>query len=48
MDHAGQSELSLVLYASPETARPDLATKQPNQFIDHPVDVIGGFDGIVP
>lgn len=47
-DHAGQSELSLVLYAAPETARPDLATNQPNQFMDHPLDVIGGFDGTVP
>ncbi|HEX2281925.1 MAG TPA: creatininase family protein [Thermomicrobiales bacterium] len=47
-DHAGQSELSIVLYAAPETARPDLATKQPNQFMDHPVSVIGAFDGTVP
>lgn len=47
-DHAGRSELSLVLYAAPETARPDLATTQPNQFMDHPLDVIGGFDGTVP
>lgn len=47
-DHAGQSELSIVLYAAPETARPELATKQPNQFMDHPVEVIGGFDGTVP
>lgn len=47
-DHAGQSELSIVLYAAPETARPDLATKQPNQFMDHPLEVIGGFDGTVP
>ena len=47
-DHAGQSELSLVLYAAPDTARPDLATNQPNQFMDHPLDVIGGFDGTVP
>ncbi len=47
-DHAGQSEMSMVLYAAPETARLDLATKQPNQFMDHPVDLIGGFDGTVP
>jgi creatinine amidohydrolase len=47
-DHAGQSELSMVLYAAPETARLDLATHQPNQFMDHPVDLIGGFDGTVP
>ncbi|MDQ3547873.1 MAG: creatininase family protein [Chloroflexota bacterium] len=47
-DHAGQSELSMVLYAAPATARMDLATHQPNQFMDHPVDLIGGFEGTVP
>lgn len=47
-DHAGQSEMSVVLYAAPETARLELATHQPNQFMDHPVDLIGGFDGTVP
>lgn len=47
-DHAGQSELSMVLYAAPETARPDLATEQPNQFMSHPIDVIGSFEGTVP
>jgi creatinine amidohydrolase len=47
-DHAGQSEMSMVLYAAPETARIDLATHQPNQRMDHPVDLIGGFDGTVP
>lgn len=48
LDHAGQSEMSIVLYAAPETARLDLATEQPNQFMDHPLEVIGGFDGTVP
>jgi creatinine amidohydrolase len=47
-DHAGQSEMSMVLYAAPETARIELASHQPNQFMDHPVDLIGGFDGTVP
>jgi creatinine amidohydrolase len=47
-DHAGQSEMSMVLYAAPGNARLDLATRQPNQFMDHPVDLIGGFDGTVP
>ena len=47
-DHAGQSELSMVLYAAPETARVDLATDQPNQFMNHPIDLIGGFEGTVP
>jgi creatinine amidohydrolase len=47
-DHAGQSELSMVLYAAPETARLAVATRQPHQRMDAPVDVIGGFDGTVP
>jgi len=47
-DHAGQSEMSIVLYGAPDTARLDLATHQPNQFMDHPIDLIGGFDGTVP
>lgn len=47
-DHAGQSEMSMVLYAAPETVRLDLATCQPNQFMDHPVDLVGGFDGTAP
>lgn len=47
-DHAGQSELSMVLYAAPETAQPDRATAQPNQFMDHPIDLIDSFDGTVP
>lgn len=47
-DHAGQSEMSIVLYGAPETARPELATHEQNQFMDHPVDVIGGFEGTVP
>jgi creatinine amidohydrolase len=48
LDHAGQSEMSMVLYAAPETARLDLATHQPNQRMGAPVDLIGGFDGNVP
>jgi creatinine amidohydrolase len=47
-DHAGQSEMSMVLYAAPEEARLDLASHQPNQRMDHPVDLIGPFDGTVP
>jgi creatinine amidohydrolase len=47
-DHAGQSEMSLTLYAAPETARPDLAEHQPNQFMDHPIDFIDSFAGTVP
>jgi creatinine amidohydrolase len=48
LDHAGQSEMSLVLYAAPETARLDLATAQPNQQMGQPVDIIGDFAGTVP
>lgn len=47
-DHAGRSELSMVLYAAPETARQDQATEQPNQYMDHPIDLIDTFDGTVP
>jgi creatinine amidohydrolase len=47
-DHAGQSEMSLVLYGAPETTRLDLATAQPNQFMDHPVSMVGNFQGTVP
>jgi creatinine amidohydrolase len=48
LDHAGQSEMSMVLYAAPETARLDLATHEPNQRMDQPIDLIGGFKGTVP
>ena len=47
-DHAGQSELSMVLYAAPGSARLDLATDQPNQFMDLPLDLVDTFDGTVP
>ncbi len=47
-DHAGQSELSVVLYAAPETANPEAATAQPIQFTDLPLDLIDTFDGTVP
>jgi creatinine amidohydrolase/Fe(II)-dependent formamide hydrolase-like protein len=48
LDHAGQSEMSMVLYAAPETARLDLATHEQNQGMDQPVDLIGSFKGTVP
>lgn len=47
-DHAGRSEMSIVLYAAPETAQVELATHEPNQRMDGPVDLIGSFDGTVP
>jgi creatinine amidohydrolase len=48
LDHAGQSEMSLVLYGAPETTRLDLATKQPNQGMGQPVSMVGNFRGTVP
>jgi creatinine amidohydrolase len=47
-DHGGQSELSIVLYGAPESARPDLATAQLRQDMDVPVEVVGDFGGTVP
>ncbi|MGA7669848.1 MAG: creatininase family protein [Nitrolancea sp.] len=48
LDHAGQSEMSLVLYGAPETTRIDLAVNQPNQQLGQPVSVVGNFRGTVP
>ena len=48
MDHAGQSEMSMVLYAAPESARLADATHQPPQYDDFPVDVFGSFKDTVP
>ncbi len=48
LDHAGQSEMSLVLYGAPETARLDLATNEPSQRLGHPVSMVGSFRGTVP
>ncbi len=47
-DHAGQSELSMVLHLRSDLARPARAVDIPNQRMDHPVRVIGGFDAVVP
>jgi creatinine amidohydrolase/Fe(II)-dependent formamide hydrolase-like protein len=38
----------MILYAAPETARPEAATVQPVQFTDLPLDLIDTFDGTVP
>jgi creatinine amidohydrolase len=48
LDHGGQSELSIVLYGAPGVARPDLATAEPRQHMDIPVEVVGDFGGTVP
>ena len=47
-DHGGQSELSIVMYGAPETARPDKATPEPRQEMGVPVEVVGEFMGTVP
>ena len=48
LDHGGQSELSIVLYGAPDTARLDLATPEPRQNMDVAVEVVGDFGGTVP
>ena len=48
LDHAGQSETSLMLYAAPEAVRLELASNQPSEKVDHPVDLIGSFADIAP
>jgi len=48
LDHAGQSETSLMLYAAPETVRLDRASNQPSERVDHPVDLIGSYANIAP
>jgi creatinine amidohydrolase len=47
-DHGGQSEMSLVLYAEPETARLDLAVNQPNQRFGQAAYLVGNYKGTVP
>jgi creatinine amidohydrolase len=48
LDHAGQSETSLTLYAAPETVRLDLAKAEPNEPSSPAIDVVGSFADIVP
>jgi len=48
LDHAGRSETSLVLYAAPDVVRFDLASSQPNERTDHPVDLVGSYADIAP
>lgn len=48
LDHAGQSETSLMLYATPDAVRPELATTHPSERVDHPVELIGSYKHIVP
>jgi creatinine amidohydrolase len=48
LDHAGQSETSLVLYAAPQVVRLELASSQRNEQTDHPVDLVGSYADIAP
>jgi creatinine amidohydrolase/Fe(II)-dependent formamide hydrolase-like protein len=48
LDHAGQSETSLILYAAPETVSVDRITKQPSEPVDLPVQIVGKFELISP
>ncbi|MCO5176269.1 MAG: creatininase family protein [Thermomicrobiales bacterium] len=47
-DHAGRTEMSMVLYSNPETTRHDLATSEQTQFVDLPILLIDSFKGTVP
>jgi creatinine amidohydrolase len=43
-DHGGESEMAALLYAAPETARPDLATNRPIERASVPLEVLGMFE----
>lgn len=48
LDHAGQSETSLTLFAAPETVRLDLASSEVNEPPGLSIEVIGSFADVVP
>ncbi|CAN5712077.1 creatininase family protein [soil metagenome] len=48
LDHGGQSEMSMTLYAAPHLARQEFAVDLPRQNFDHPVTVRGPFSNVVP
>ncbi|MCC6629043.1 MAG: creatininase family protein [Chloroflexi bacterium] len=48
LDHAGESEMSLVLYAAPHLAQPERAADRPGEAVGLPVQVFGGYDQIMP
>ena len=48
LDHAGSSEMSMILYLAPELAHPEWAVDLPNQKADEPVRVFGPFSNVVP
>jgi creatinine amidohydrolase len=48
LDHAGSSEMSLVLHAAPHLARPDGAAALPNEPVGLPVAIFGAFADLAP
>lgn len=48
LDHSGQSETSLMLYAVPNLVRLELTRNEPSEQVDQPVDLIGSYEDIVP
>lgn len=48
LDHAGQSETSLMLHVAPQAVRLELASSQPGERVDHPIDLIGSYADIAP
>jgi creatinine amidohydrolase len=48
LDHAGQSEMSMVLHAAPHLARPEGAIALPNEPTGLPVTVFGAFADLAP
>jgi creatinine amidohydrolase len=48
LDHGGQSETSLMLYAAGETVTMDAAPKEASERVDHPVELIGSYRDVAP
>jgi creatinine amidohydrolase len=48
LDHAGQSEMSMVLHAAPHLARPEEAVALPNEPTGLPVTVFGAYADLAP
>jgi creatinine amidohydrolase len=48
LDHAGQSEMSMVLHAAPHLARPEGAIALPNEPTGLPVTIFGAFADVAP
>jgi creatinine amidohydrolase len=48
LDHGGQSETSLLLYAAGAAVRMELAPKEGSERVDHPVELIGSYRDVAP